>query len=64
MNTDDKSARHTRITALIFLVGLVVQLITMIFVHPVTFMMHLVLGGAITAAGVVLYLIYLTKHTI
>lgn len=61
MNTDTQN-KHLRITGLILLAGLVLQLITFIWIHPITFMMHLTLGGLTTIAGIVFYLIALTRR--
>ncbi len=51
-----------RLAGLILLGGLLLQLITFIWFHPVTFMLHLSLGGLTTMVAVVMYFMHLFHH--
>ena len=51
-----------RLAGFILLGGLLLQLITFIWFHPVTFMLHLTLGGLATVVAVVLYFMHLFHH--
>ncbi len=61
MRTIEQS-KLLRLAGFILLGGLVMQLITFIWFHPITFMLHLTLGGLTTLIGVVLYLMHLVHH--
>ena len=62
MKVLQEETKLLRIAGLVLLGGLLLQLITFIWFHPVTFMLHLSLGGLVTLVVVVLYFIYLFNH--
>ena len=49
-------ARRLRISGLLVALGLIVEAITMLWSHPTAFLVFLLLGGSLVAAGVLLYL--------
>lgn len=57
-----EETRLLRLAGFVILAGLVLQLITFVWFHPITFMLHLSLGGLTTVVAVVLYLIHLFHH--
>jgi hypothetical protein len=48
--------RRVRIAALLELAGVSVELITLRWSHPTSFLLFVVLGGLMMAAGILLYL--------
>ena len=62
MKVLQEETKLLRIAGLVLLGGLLLQLITFIWFHPVTFMLHLSLGGLVTLVVVVLYFMYLFQH--
>ncbi len=57
-----EESRLLRLAGIVILAGLVLQLITVVWFHPITFMLHLSLGGLTTVVAVVLYLLHLFHH--
>ena len=55
--------KRIRVAGLLVIAGLVVQLLTMTWAHPLAFMAFLMIGCPLTAAGVVLYLFSLATKT-
>ena len=55
--------RRLRWAGFLIAVGLIVQLITFIWVHPLAFIAFAVAGCPLVAAGVLLYLYSLVSHT-
>jgi hypothetical protein len=49
-------ARRLRISGLLVALGLIVEAITMLWSHPTAFLVFLLVGGSLVAAGVLLYL--------
>lgn len=49
-------ARHIRWAGALVCLGLAIQLLTLLWVHPLSFMAFLVIGCPLTGAGVLLYL--------
>ena len=62
MKMGEESSRLLRIAGFLLIAGLVVETVTLIWAHPITFMLYLGLGGLLTAAGIVFYFISLTRH--
>jgi len=56
MSTNTLLARRLRISGLLVSLGLIVEAITMLWSHPTAFLVFLLLGGSLVAAGVLLYL--------
>ena len=54
--------RRTRRAGLLIGLGLLVQLLTFIWVHPLAFITFLAVGCPLVAAGVFLYLYALAVH--
>ena len=57
-----EETRLLRLAGIVILAGLVLQLITFVWFHPITFMLHLSLGGFTTLVAVVLYFVHLFHH--
>jgi hypothetical protein len=55
--------RRLRWAGLLIAVGLIVQLLTFIWVHPLAFIAFGVAGCPLVAAGVLLFLYSLVSHT-
>jgi hypothetical protein len=53
--------RRLRISGVLIILGLLVELLSLIRIHPLAFMAFLVIGGALLLAGVVLYLFSLVS---
>lgn len=54
--------RRLRAAGFLVAVGLIVQLATFIWVHPLAFIAFMVIGCPLVAAGVFLYLYSLVSH--
>lgn len=52
----DRLARRLKLAGLLLILGLLVELVTMFWAHPTAFLVYLLLGGLLVAAGVLLYL--------
>jgi hypothetical protein len=52
--------KRLRISAVLILIGLVIELFSLTWTHPLSFMLFLFLGGLLMAAGIIIYLISLT----
>jgi len=48
--------RRLRVSGVLIILGLSVELLSLIRIHPLAFMVFLSVGGGLLAAGVVLYL--------
>lgn len=48
--------RRLRLSGLLVSLGLIIEVITMLWSHPTAFLAFLLLGGSCVAAGVLLYL--------
>jgi len=53
--------RRLRVSGVLIILGLAVELLSLIRIHPLAFMGFLLVGGGLLAAGVVLYLISLVS---
>lgn len=48
--------RRIRWSGLLIVIGLVVQMVTLIWIHPLAFMAFLLIGCPLVAAGILLFL--------
>ncbi|HJS75413.1 MAG TPA: hypothetical protein VJ921_14070 [Vicinamibacteria bacterium] len=48
--------RRLRLSSILIAAGLVVEMVTLFWSHPLTFIAFLLLGGTLVALGVLLYL--------
>ncbi len=62
MKNGQKLATFLRIAGLLLVGGLVVEGITLIWTHPVSFLIHIGIAGLLIAAGIVLYLYTVVSH--
>jgi len=51
--------RRIRIAGILLIVGLLVELLTLRWSHPTAFLFFLLMGGALMALGIVIYLLSL-----
>ena len=57
MNTQPtKIERRIRLSGILLIVGLLVELVTLHWSHPTAFLFFLMLGGALMALGIAIYL--------
>lgn len=54
--------RRIRWSGLLIVCGLAIQMITLIFVHPLAFMGFLLIGCPLVAAGILLFLFAILSH--
>lgn len=54
--------RRLRFSGLLVSMGLLIELITMLWSHPTAFLAFLFLGGTCVAAGVLLYLVAIATN--
>lgn len=54
--------RRIRISGFLIVCGLVIQMITLIWVHPLAFMAFLLVGCPLVAIGVLLFLYSIVTH--
>ena len=54
--------KRIRISGLLVILGLGIQLVTLFWNHPLSFMLFLLVGCPLTAAGMVVYLYSLASH--
>ena len=54
--------KRIRIAGILVAAGLVVELVTLKWSHPTSFLFFLLLGGTLMAAGIVIYLFSLVSH--
>ncbi|HEV7239233.1 MAG TPA: hypothetical protein VGQ36_08340 [Thermoanaerobaculia bacterium] len=55
--------KRLRIAAALVLAGLLVELMTLFWSHPTSFLFFLILGGSLIVLGVLVYLLSLLKWT-
>ena len=53
--------RRIRTAALLVLLGLIVEAVTIRILHPLSFVVFLAVGGALSAAGIALFLLALLR---
>jgi hypothetical protein len=63
MKTGQKFTIFLRIAGLLLIGGLVIEGITLIWLHPVSFLIHIGIAGLLIAAGTLLYLYTVISHT-
>ena len=51
-----------RISGILLIGGLVVELITLLWFHPMSFLVNMSIGGFLIGAGVVIYLYYVATR--
>ncbi|HEX5084325.1 MAG TPA: hypothetical protein VFY40_19955, partial [Blastocatellia bacterium] len=56
-----KIERRVRLAGILLIAGLLVELATLRWSHPTAFLFFLLLGGALTALGIVVYLLSLVS---
>ena len=62
MNTQPtKIERRIRLAGILLIAGLVVELVTLRWSHPTAFLFFLLLGGALMALGICVYLLSLVS---
>ena len=62
MNTQaPKLERRLRLSGLLLIAGLLVELVSLYWSHPTAFLLFLLLGGLLMAAGIALYLLSLVS---
>lgn len=62
MNTQTtKIEQRIRLSGLLLIAGLLVELVTLNWSHPTAFLFFLLLGGVLIAAGIVTYLFSLVS---
>jgi hypothetical protein len=54
--------RRLKLSSILISAGLLVEVVTLFWSHPLTFIAFLVVGGTLVAAGVLLYLFSLVSH--
>jgi hypothetical protein len=54
--------RRIRWSGILIVVGLVVQMLSLLWTHPLAFMCFLLVGCPLVAAGILLYLYSLVPH--
>jgi len=55
--------KQLRIAAVLVIAGLLVELITLFWSHPTSFLIFLLVGGSLIVLGVLVYLLSLLKWT-
>ena len=56
-----KIERRIRLAGILLIAGLLVELVTLRWSHPTAFLFFLMLGGALMALGIVIYLLSLVS---
>lgn len=59
---DPRLARRLRLAGLLLGLGLLIEAATLFWPHPTAFLVFLLLGGVLVAAGVVLYLFTIATY--
>jgi predicted membrane channel-forming protein YqfA (hemolysin III family) len=59
---DPRLARRLRLAGLLLGLGLLIEAVTLFWPHPTAFLVFLLLGGVLVAAGVVLYLFTIATY--
>jgi hypothetical protein len=57
MTTDPLLVRRLKLSGILVALGLLVEAATLFWAHPTAFLVFLLLGGALVAAGVLVYLL-------
>ncbi|MDX2043040.1 MAG: hypothetical protein SF097_17610 [Acidobacteriota bacterium] len=56
-----KIEKRIRLSGLLLITGLLVELVSLYWSHPTAFLFFLLLGGVLLAAGIVIYLLSLVS---
>lgn len=56
-----KLEKRLRLSGLLLIAGLLVELVSLYWSHPTAFLLFLLLGGLLMAAGIALYLLSLVS---
>lgn len=62
MKTGKKLAKVLRIAGLLIIGGFLVEVLTLIWSHPVSFLLYMGVGGVLMVIGIVLYLYAVISH--
>ena len=62
MEADPRLTRRLRLAGLLLGLGLLIEATTLFWSHPTAFLVFLLLGGALVAAGVLLYLFSIATY--
>jgi hypothetical protein len=62
MNTTSTIERRIRWSGMLVVAGLVVQMLTLLWTHPLAFMAFILIGCPLVGAGILLYLYSLASH--
>jgi len=54
--SEERMTRYLRISGVLIILGLVVEALSLIRIHPLSFLGFMFIGGGLLAAGVVIYL--------
>ncbi len=57
-----RSGRRLKFAAVFLSLGLVVQAVTLFWAHPTAFLVFILVGGSLTAAGIVLFLLSIVSE--
>lgn len=60
--TTESLYRRLQLSGGLVAAGLVIEVVTLYWVHPLAFVAFIVLGGTLVAAGVLLYLYSIVSH--
>ena len=56
MSSQETGIQRLRISGLLLIAGLVIETFSLLWSHPIAFLIFLLLGGALMAAGILVYL--------
>lgn len=62
MKTGKKLAKVLRIAGLLIIGGFLVEVLTLIWSHPASFLLYMGVGGVLMVIGIVLYLYAVISH--
>jgi hypothetical protein len=62
MKTGEKLAKLLRIAGFLIIGGFLVEVLTLIWSHPVSFLLYMGIGGVLMVAGIVLFLYAVVSH--
>lgn len=55
-------AKRLKIAGILIVLGLIVEGLSLVWLHPLSFVVFIAVGGSLLAAGIVLYLWSLVSH--
>jgi hypothetical protein len=61
--TTEKLHQRLKISGILIAAGLVLEVATLYWSHPLTFVAFILLGGSLVGAGILLYLYALVSHS-